>query len=108
MLCDTLWRYNIKSNEGIFLGYSLHSKAYILFNKRTKVVVEYLHIPLDEAFTPDFVIDDCDNLPPLHDLSLNENINLRYDQVVQPKVEGSSSLQKQSTYQPKGVQYGPK
>ncbi|VFQ77234.1 unnamed protein product [Cuscuta campestris] len=36
------------SDEGIFLGYSLRSKAYRVFNKRTKTVEESIHVVFDE------------------------------------------------------------
>ena len=79
LLCDALGRYNIKSDEGIFLGYSLHVKAYGVFNKRTKVIEESLHLRFDEVFISNIVND---NWPPLHDLSLNENTNVRVDPIV--------------------------
>ena len=37
---DNLGKFDAKSDEGIFLGYSTNSKAYRVFNKRTMVVDE--------------------------------------------------------------------
>jgi hypothetical protein len=43
-----------KSDEGIFLGYSLTSRAYRVFNNRTRTMMESINV----------VIDDCsDNVP---------------------------------------------
>ena len=37
---DNLGKFDAKSDEGILLGYSLNSKAYRIYNKRTKIVEE--------------------------------------------------------------------
>ena len=36
-----------KANEAIFLGYSLHSKAYRVLNRRTLSVEETVHVVCD-------------------------------------------------------------
>ncbi|GJT35403.1 putative ribonuclease H-like domain-containing protein [Tanacetum coccineum] len=41
---DSLGKFNGKSNEGYLLGYSTTSKAFRVYNKRTKRVEENLHI----------------------------------------------------------------
>ena len=41
-------KFDSKANEAIFLGYSLTSKAYIVFNRRTLNVEEYMHVVFDE------------------------------------------------------------
>ena len=43
---DNLGKFDAKSDEGIFLGYSLASKAFRVINKRTLVVEESIHIYL--------------------------------------------------------------
>nr|GEW41375.1 uncharacterized mitochondrial protein AtMg00810-like [Tanacetum cinerariifolium] len=37
-----------KSNACIFVGHSTQSRAYILFNKRTRMIVEMIHVNFDE------------------------------------------------------------
>lgn len=37
-----------KSDEGIFLGYSTNSKAYRVFNSRTKVMMESINVIVDD------------------------------------------------------------
>ena len=34
---DNLWKFDEKSDKAIFLGYSLSSKAYVIYNLRTQV-----------------------------------------------------------------------
>nr|GEU75312.1 ribonuclease H-like domain-containing protein [Tanacetum cinerariifolium] len=41
---DHLGKFDAKGDEGYFVGYSLSSKAFRLFNKRTKKVEENLHV----------------------------------------------------------------
>ena len=46
---DNLGKFDAKSNEGIFLGYSLQSKAYRIYNKRTMNIEESIHVTFDES-----------------------------------------------------------
>ncbi|XP_059281326.1 uncharacterized protein LOC132035021 [Lycium ferocissimum] len=46
---ETLEKFDAKSDEGIFLGYSSHSKAYKVCNKRTQCVEESVHVIFDES-----------------------------------------------------------
>ena len=41
---DNLGNFDAKSDVGIFLGYSTSSKAFRVFNKRTMVVEESIHV----------------------------------------------------------------
>nr|GFC21625.1 putative ribonuclease H-like domain-containing protein [Tanacetum cinerariifolium] len=41
---DHLGKFEAKGDEGYFIGYSMSSKAFRVFNKRTKRVVENLHV----------------------------------------------------------------
>ncbi len=69
---DNLGKFDSKSDEAIFLGYSLHSKAYRVFNKRTKTMEESPHVVFDEIDTrlarKEFVDDIVDSLEKM-DLS---------------------------------------
>ena len=46
---DQLGKFDEKADEGYFVGYSIHSKAYRVFNKSTKHVEENLHVEFDES-----------------------------------------------------------
>jgi len=46
---ESFGKFDAKADEAIFLGYSLHSKAYRVFNKRTLNVEEYVHVFCDET-----------------------------------------------------------
>nr|GEU60750.1 hypothetical protein [Tanacetum cinerariifolium] len=46
---DHLGKFDAKADEGCFIGYSLSSKAFRVFNKRTKKVEENLHVDFLET-----------------------------------------------------------
>ncbi|GJT82748.1 retrovirus-related pol polyprotein from transposon TNT 1-94 [Tanacetum coccineum] len=49
---DYLTKFDPKSYEGVFLGYSQNSKAYIILNKQTMKVEESLNVTFDETPPP--------------------------------------------------------
>ncbi|GJU08322.1 uncharacterized mitochondrial protein-like protein [Tanacetum coccineum] len=51
---DHLGKFDSKADEGFFVGYSLNSKAFRVFNSRTRIVEENLHIRFSES-TPNAV-----------------------------------------------------
>ncbi|GJS86259.1 retrovirus-related pol polyprotein from transposon TNT 1-94 [Tanacetum coccineum] len=61
---DYLTKFDPKSYEDIFLGYSQNSKAYIILNKHTRKVKESLNVTFDETPLPSktspLVNDDLD------------------------------------------------
>ena len=61
---DNLGKFDTKANEGIFFGYSIHSKAYRVYNKRTLVVEESVHITFDEHNSPskNIISDDVEEV----------------------------------------------
>jgi len=42
-------KFDAKADKDIFLGYSSHSHAYRVYNKRTMTVEESVHIVFDET-----------------------------------------------------------
>ncbi|XP_070004279.1 uncharacterized protein [Nicotiana sylvestris] len=49
---DALGKFDAKSDEGFFLGYSSQSKTYKVYNKRTECVEEIIHLIFDESHHP--------------------------------------------------------
>nr|GFB51087.1 ribonuclease H-like domain-containing protein [Tanacetum cinerariifolium]GFB51113.1 ribonuclease H-like domain-containing protein [Tanacetum cinerariifolium] len=60
---DHLGKFNGKADKGFFVGYFLNSKAFRVFNSRTRIVEENLHIRFSENTTnvvrsrPDWLLD---------------------------------------------------
>nr|GEY80194.1 hypothetical protein [Tanacetum cinerariifolium] len=69
---DNLGKLKAKRDEGYFIGYSMSSKAFRVFNKRTKRVEENLHVDLLE----NKAIEKGDSLNWLFDIdSLTKSMN---------------------------------
>ncbi|GJY85800.1 ribonuclease H-like domain-containing protein [Tanacetum coccineum] len=45
---DHLGKFDGKANEGFFVGYSINSKAFRVFNSKTRIVEENLHVQFSE------------------------------------------------------------
>nr|GEZ06183.1 hypothetical protein [Tanacetum cinerariifolium] len=62
-----------KGDECIFVGYSTQSRAYRVFNKRTRVIMESIHVNFDELpqMASDHINSDpapeCQSMAPEHD-----------------------------------------
>ncbi|KAK2369267.1 putative mitochondrial protein [Trifolium repens] len=99
---DNLGKFDEKSDEGIFLGYSLSSKAYRIYNKRTLTIEESMHVSFDESNTSkeDIVVcdDDDDDIleMPLEEVAkdINEN-QLEHQQEVSQQETNQSDLPKE-------------
>lgn len=49
---DKSWKFEAKTNEGFFLGYSNESKSYWVFNINSQIVEESIHVMFDdESYT---------------------------------------------------------
>lgn len=46
---DDLGKFDLRSDEGIFIGYSSTSKAYRIYNKRTYCVEKSFNVIFDES-----------------------------------------------------------
>ncbi|GKB71815.1 retrovirus-related pol polyprotein from transposon TNT 1-94 [Tanacetum coccineum] len=77
---DYLTKFDPKSYEGIFLGYSQNSKAYVILNKHTRKVEESLNVTFDETPPPSktspLVDDDLDEEEAIN---VTEKKNLEND-----------------------------
>ncbi|GJU08317.1 retrovirus-related pol polyprotein from transposon TNT 1-94 [Tanacetum coccineum] len=60
---DHLGKFDAKGDEGFFVGYFLSSKAFRVFNKRTKIVKENMHMDflenrfIDKGTGPNWLFD---------------------------------------------------
>ncbi|GJR03580.1 retrovirus-related pol polyprotein from transposon TNT 1-94 [Tanacetum coccineum] len=77
---DYLTKFDPKSYEGVFLGYSQNSKAYIILNKHTRKIEESLNVTFDETPPPSktspLVDDDLDEKEAI---KVTEKKNLEKD-----------------------------
>ena len=67
---DALGKFDVKSDEGIFLGYSSVSKAFRIFNKRTLIIEESIHVAFNDI--SEIRKNDLDDDVNFDSLNLNE------------------------------------
>ncbi|GJR59956.1 retrovirus-related pol polyprotein from transposon TNT 1-94 [Tanacetum coccineum] len=87
-----LTKFDPKSYEGVFLGYSENSKAYIILNKHTRKVEESLNVTFDETPPPSktspLVDDDLDEEEAIKDRLVaqgyNQQEDIDYDETYAP------------------------
>jgi hypothetical protein len=48
---ENIYKFDVKSDEGIFLGYSSNSRAYRVFNERTGTIMESINVVVDDEET---------------------------------------------------------
>ena len=59
---ENLGKFYAKSDEGIFLGYSINSQAYRVYNKCTKTVMELINVVIDDTISENDIDEDDDNM----------------------------------------------
>ncbi|KAK8930658.1 hypothetical protein KSP39_PZI016172 [Platanthera zijinensis] len=69
-----LAKFEAKADEGVFLGYSLNSKAYRVYNKSSHKIEESMHITFDES-NMSYKEKNSSTIDHLQVQSLAENIN---------------------------------
>ncbi|XP_024177999.1 uncharacterized protein LOC112183918 [Rosa chinensis] len=47
---EQLGKFDARSDDGIFLGYSINSRAYRVYNKRTRIVMESINVSIDDHY----------------------------------------------------------
>ena len=51
-------KFDVKADEGIFLGYSLTSKAYRVLNQRSKKIEETYYVTFDDNYLKKYQKND--------------------------------------------------
>ena len=46
---DHLGKFDAKSDEGVFIGYSTNSRAYRVYNMRMETIMESINVVIDDA-----------------------------------------------------------
>lgn len=66
ILVDREIRRDSKADEGIFLGYSSNSRAYLVYNTRTRSVMESVYVAFDDVSDPNVTFVDDDTSEVVH------------------------------------------
>nr|GFA12222.1 Gag-Pol polyprotein [Tanacetum cinerariifolium] len=70
---ENLDKMKEKGDECIFVGYSTQSRAYRVFNKRTRVIMESIHVNFDELPHKALVQNSTDPAPTRHSMASTHN-----------------------------------
>ncbi|KAH0658141.1 hypothetical protein KY285_026676 [Solanum tuberosum] len=77
-----LGKFDPRSDECVFVGYSSSSKAYMVFNKRTMCIEESVHVVFDES-------GDLKSLEMKDEDDLNELFKIQNNEAILPEAEGN-------------------
>ena len=90
---ENLRKFDTKSDEGIFLGYSTTSWAYRVFIKRTKIVMESINVKIDDALTKVEMSDNEERLS-----TKEPNVEVK---ALDIEVEGSTLVEESTPMNPR-------
>ncbi|KAL8108679.1 hypothetical protein AgCh_024951 [Apium graveolens] len=90
---EQLIKFDLKADEGIFVGYSLTTKAFRAYNRRTRTIMESIHVSFyDKKITGLEDADDHDKLRFENEVPYAELINPDSDSV-NPDITQSSEVE---------------
>nr|GEX06727.1 hypothetical protein [Tanacetum cinerariifolium] len=86
-----------KGDACIFVGYSTQSRAYMVFNKRTRVIVETIHVNFDELpqMTSDHV--SSDPVPQSETVTTPNELDFLFSQMFDELLNGSTQVVSKSS-----------
>nr|GFA47285.1 hypothetical protein [Tanacetum cinerariifolium] len=89
---ENLDKMKEKGDECIFVGYSNQSRAYRIFNKRTRVIMEYIHVNFDEL--PQMASDQLsfDPAPEYKTVTTSNELDLLFSLMFDEFLNGSSKV----------------
>nr|GFB91735.1 hypothetical protein [Tanacetum cinerariifolium] len=89
---ENLDKMKEKGDACIFVGYSTQSRAYRVFNKRTRVIVETIHVNFDEL--PHMVSDhvSSDPVPQYRTVTTSNELDFLFSPMFDELLNGSSQV----------------
>nr|GEV73132.1 hypothetical protein [Tanacetum cinerariifolium] len=95
--CENLDKMKEKGDARILVGYSTQSRAYRLFNKRTRVIVETIHVNFDEL--PQMVSDhvSSDPVPQYRTVTTSNELDLLFSLTFNEMLNGSTQVVSKSS-----------
>nr|GEW08371.1 hypothetical protein [Tanacetum cinerariifolium] len=93
---ENLDKMKENSDACIFMGYSTQSRAYRVFNKRTRVIVETIHVNFDEL--PQMASDhvSSDPAPVYRTIITSNELDLLFSLMFDELLNGSSTVMSKS------------
>nr|GEV79249.1 hypothetical protein [Tanacetum cinerariifolium] len=93
---ENLDKMKEKGDACIFVGYFTQSRAYTVFNKRTRVIVETIHVNFDEL--PHMALDhvSSDPVPEYRIVTTSNKLDLLFSLMFDELLNGSSKVMSKS------------
>ena len=99
---ENLGKFDAKSVEGIFLGYSTNSRVYRVYNKCTKMVMESINVVIDDTIL-EKDIDDDGGGPNLKKIEGDDNMSQGDDvEKESPEKESTPPISRRETRSTQG------
>ena len=76
---EQLGKFESKAHEGIFLGYSMESKAYMVYVIDHKKVIESINVSFDDNKLPSIQIEDNTETLKFDNMVLEDSDNEKLD-----------------------------
>nr|GEW25202.1 hypothetical protein [Tanacetum cinerariifolium] len=91
---ENLNKIKEKGDACIFIGYSTQSRAYRVFNKKTRVIMEMIHVNFDEL--PQMASDHVSS-DPVPQLTTSNELDLLFSPMFDELINGSSQVVSKSS-----------
>ncbi|GJY38298.1 retrovirus-related pol polyprotein from transposon TNT 1-94 [Tanacetum coccineum] len=92
---ENLDKMKEKGDTCIFVGYSTQSKAYRVFNKRTRMIVEIIHVNFDEF--PQMALDHVSSDPAAETITTSNELDLLFSLVFDELLNGTTPVVSKSS-----------
>ncbi|GJY90383.1 retrovirus-related pol polyprotein from transposon TNT 1-94 [Tanacetum coccineum] len=80
--CENLGKLQPKADIGIFIGYAPTKKAFRIYNRRTRRIIETIHVDFDELTA--MASEHSSSGPALHDMTLDLLFQPMFDESLNP------------------------
>jgi len=97
---DRIGKFEEKSDEEIFLGYSTSSKAYRVFNMKTQSVKESMNIKFQDSLQNQLIQTQPKDSKPASDFIKSTSPEIAQTSEDQQQTKGSTELEDQQTVRP--------
>nr|GFB30537.1 retrovirus-related Pol polyprotein from transposon TNT 1-94 [Tanacetum cinerariifolium] len=94
---ENLDKMKEKGDECIFIGYSTQSRAYRVFNKRTRVIMESIHVNFDELSLMALDQISSDPAPEYRIVTTSNELDLLFSLMFDELLNGSSKVVSKSS-----------
>ncbi|GJZ19930.1 retrovirus-related pol polyprotein from transposon TNT 1-94 [Tanacetum coccineum] len=94
---ENLDKMKEKGDACIFVGYSTQSRAYRVYNKRTRVIIEYIHVNFDELPQMESDQVSSDPIPQSKTVTTSNELDLLFSPMFDELLNGTTQVVSKSS-----------